>query len=254
MWLYVLGPLVAFLPRRWRRALPFHDAVPWHSAVILSGMAEFLFAVVALLSWYSYSVTTWFSLLLDNAHRQRAPTGLTVHDVGFAALVIVVAHPLTWVIAFFALEGVVRLSAAFTDTVVGVFPLYLADKIYVKVRAIEDRQPPGTPEFEKSHFSSYVETVREKIASSRQAEVPDELRVTTTDSEELLEIRSCRRKRDWDPPRVVRYEDRYYSLEESARGSAPRPFVYKLRRLPKGVPGRRVLIYAPAAIPVVAPR
>lgn len=254
MWLYVLGPLVAFLPRRWRRALPFHDAVPWHGSVILSGMAEFLVAVIALLYWYSYSVTTWVSRMLDSALSKSAPTGITDHEVGFAALVIVVVHPLTWVIAFFAVEGVVRLCAAFTDTVVGVFPLYLADKIYVKIRGIEERQPPGTPKFEKSHFSSYVESVRAKIASSRQAEIPDEHRVTSTGSAELLEIRSCRRKQDWDPPRVVRYEDRYYSLEESVRGSAPRPFVYKLRRLPKGVPGRRVLIYEPDAIPDVASR
>jgi hypothetical protein len=254
MWLYVLGPLVAFLPRRWRRALPFHDALHWHSAVILSGLAEFAAATYALVFWYSYCVTTWVSRMLDAALSKTAPTGITDHEVGFAALIIVVAHPLTWLIAFFILEGVVRLCAAFTDTVLGVFPLYVLDKVYVKLRGIAEPLPLGTPKFQRSHLSSYVESVREKIESTARTAVPDEHFVATRDSEEFLEIRSSHRKPDWDPPRTVRYEDRYYRLEESARGAAPRPFVYKLRRLPAGVPGRTVLIYQPEGIPVVAPR
>jgi len=59
---------------------------------------------------------------------------------------------------------------------------------------------------------------------------------------------------DWNPPRVVRYEDRYYRLEDYARGSGPRPFVYRLRRLAAGVPGRTVLVYSPDEAPITANR
>jgi hypothetical protein len=80
--------------------------------------------------------------------------------------------------------------------------------------------------------------------------VPDELYLTQDGSDEILEIRSCRAKPDWTPPRVVRHEDRYYQLEAYSRGSAPRPFIYVLRRLSAGVPGRSVLIYSPEQTPV----
>ena len=90
--------------------------------------------------------------------------------------------------------------------------------------------------------------------TARLSPVPDELCVVRNTSEEILEIRASRPKPDWTPPRVVRYEDRYYRLEESARGSGPRPFVYKLRRLAAGVPGRTVLTYSPEEAPILVSR
>lgn len=254
MWIYLLAPILSVMPRRWRLALPFHQAVRWHAAVIVSGIVETGVAIFVLIYWYSYSVTTWVSRMLDSALSQSAPTGITEHEVGFAALIIVVTHPLTWLILFFVVEGIVRLCGAFSDTVLGVFPLYLADRLCSKILGIESPLPPGAPRFEKSNVASYVETMRDKIMTARLPELPDELFLTTTNSGEFLEIRSSRSKPDWDPPRVVRYEDRYYRLEESARGSAPRPFIYKLRRLPAGVPGRAVIVYNPDVVPVIAAR
>jgi hypothetical protein len=79
--------------------------------------------------------------------------------------------------------------------------------------------------------------------------VPDELHFMREGSDEILEIHSCRVKTEWTPPRVVRHEDRYYRLEACSERTAPRPFVYTLRRLPAGVPGRTVLIYSPEQTP-----
>lgn len=253
MWIYLVGPFLALLPQRWRKALPCHNAVPWHVAAILSGFGEGLVALGALLYWYSYSVTTWVSKALDNVLDKGNP-GITDHEIGFAALVIFATHPLTWAICCVGIEGAVRLCAPFTDTVLGTFPLYLAEKIYSKIRGQEEPVPPGMPRFERSHVSSYVGAMREKVTTTRIAHVPDELCIMRDAAEELLEIRSCRAKQDWDPPRVVRYQDRYYRLEESIRGRAPRLYVYKLRRLAAGVPSRTLLIYAPEEEPVIATR
>jgi hypothetical protein len=96
--------------------------------------------------------------------------------------------------------------------------------------------------------------LRDKVVTARISQVADEICVAKNDSEEFLEIRACRAKPEWTPPRVVRYQDRYYRLEDSSRTSGPRPFVYKLRRLAAGVPGRTVLIYSPAEEPVKASR
>jgi hypothetical protein len=250
MWIYVLGPFLSLLPARWRKALPFSQAVPWRSAAILSGLAESVIALVALMYWYSYSVSTWVSRALDLALNGKTDPRITDHGIGFAALLVWSTHPLTWGILFFGIEGMVRLCGAFTDTVLGVFPLYLVEKIYSKICRSGQLDPPYDVKFSQSHVTSYVGALRDKVATAKLSQVPDELCVAKNDSEEFLEIRASRAKPDWTPPRVVRYEDRYYRLEESSRSSGPRPFVYKLRRLAAGVPGRSVLIYSPAGEPV----
>jgi hypothetical protein len=254
MWIYLLGPFLSLLPERWRKALPFFQAVHWHSASILSGLAESVIALTALLYWYSYSVTTWVSRALDNTLSKSAPTGITDHDIGFAALVIWATHPLTWLIALVGIEGVARTCAALTDTVLGIFPLYLLEKTYSKIFRRGAPDPAGAVKFSQSHVSSYVGTVKEKVLSARLSQVPDELCVSKNAAEEFLEIRAWCEKPDWTPPRVVRYEERYYRLEDFSRGPAPRPFVYKLRRLAAGVPGRTVLIYSPHEAPILANR
>ncbi len=254
MWVFLLGPFLSLLPKRWRKALPFYDTVRWRSASIFSGLSESVIALTALMYWYSYSVSTWVSQALDNVLSKNAPTTITDHEIGFAALLIWATHPLTWTIAFFGIEGMVRLCAAFTDTVLGTFPLYLLETIYSTIFRRGVAAPPGTVEFSQSHVSSYVGTMKEKVVSARLSQVPDELCVSKNASDEILEIRAWRAKPDWDPPRVVRYEDRYYRLEENTRGSGPRPFVYKLRRLSAGVPGRTVLTYSPDEAPILASR
>ncbi len=211
-----------------------------------------MIALAALMYWYSYSVTTWVSHALDNVLGKNAPTTITDHDIGFAALVVWATHPLTWTIVFFGIEGMVRMCSAFTDTVLGIFPLYLVEKIYSSIFRRGAPEPAGAIKFSQGHVSSYMGTMKEKVLSARLSQVPDELCAVKNDAEEILEIRAWRAKPDWTPPRVVRYEDRYYRLEECARGSGPRPYIYKLRRLAKGVPGRTVLTYSPEEQPVIA--
>ncbi|HYL64066.1 MAG TPA: hypothetical protein VE077_15735 [Candidatus Methylomirabilis sp.] len=254
MWMYLLGPFLALLPWHWRRALPFHEAVPWKTAAILSGLAESVIAFGALAYWYSYSVTTWVSRALDNALNGKTSPGLSDHDIGFAALLIWSTHPLTWAICCVGIEGAVRLCAPFADTVLGIFPLYLIDKIHSKIIGRIEPEAAVAPKFAESNFSSYVGSVREKVRAGRHAPVPDELCATASGGEEVLEIRAWRAKPDWDPPRVVRYRDCYYRLEKSVRGAAPRPYVYKLRRLAAGVPRRTLLVYVPDEEPVIASR
>jgi len=254
MWILLLGPFLSLLPRRWRKALPFYDAVHWRSAAILSGLAESVLALAGLMYWYSYSVTTWVSRALDNVLGKNAPTTITDHDIGFAALVIWATHPLSWAIAFVGVEGLTRVSAALADTVLGLFPLYLLEQIYSKIFRRGAPEPAGAVRFSESHVSSYLGTMREKVVSARLSQVPDEHCILKNTSAETLEIRAWRAKTDWNPPRVVRYDNHYYRLEGCGRGSGPRPFVYKLRRLAAGVPGRTVLVYSPEEAPVTANR
>ncbi len=171
---------------------------------------------------------------LDSALSGKMGPNVTTHQIAGVALSVWATHPLTWLLGYFIFEGAVRLcGAAFSDSILGTLPLFLLDKILFGA-------------FRPGNVSSFVGAVRERMLVANLRDVHDELFFRTNGPEEILEIHACRRKQDWDPPRVVRVEDRYYRLESSTLGSGPRPFRYTLRRLAVGVPGRNVLLYSPA--------
>ncbi len=250
---FLLGPILALLPKRWRGSLPLLESAAWRVPSILSGFAEFLAAVAAMLYWYSYSVTTWVSRGLDVALAGKAGRGVNEQEIGFMAIFIFATHPLTWLIAYCAVEGSVRLvAAAFAESHLGILPLFVLDKIFLK---IIPRSGPSAAEeggYPEGNLSSYVGAIREKVRVSTTAGIPDELCVSTEGAEEFLEIRASRRKPDWTPPRTVKYQDIFYRLEDSSTGSARRPYRYRLRRLSAGVMSRTVLVYVPEREPVVS--
>jgi hypothetical protein len=238
MWTYLLGPFLSFFPQRWRRKAAGNELVDWGRAAAVSGFLEALMAIISLAYWYSYSVSTWVSRGLDAALSGKVSA--TDHEIGLMALSLFAMHPLTWLLFFFALEGAVRLCAgAFTGTALGTVPLLLISKV---IGLFTSQR--GDREFAQSNASSYWQAVRDRFLSSG-GELQDALLFSEDGKEQRLEIRAGRAKADWQPPRVVRYEDHYYRLEESRRGMPPRIFVYRLTRLAAGVPGRTVIVYAP---------
>jgi len=239
---YLLGPLLALLPRTWRKGLPFGSALEWRRATVLSGFGEAVLALVALMYWYSYFMALMVSNGLDTALSGKLGPGVTDQQIGGTALVIWATHPLTWLIAYAGVEGSVRLvGAAFTETNLGIFPLFLLDKIIGKLSGRKE-----------GNFSSYVGAIREKTIYKRLPHVPDELFFSGNGPDEFLEIRASQKKTDWNPPRTVRYQDRFYRLEANSSGMPPRPFHYTLRKLSAGVMGRTVLIYSPEEEPVLS--
>lgn len=250
---FLLGPFLAALPKRWRQLLPAQKLIEWRTASMLSGFAEFLFGVVAMLYWYSYSVTTWVSRGLDAALAGKMGPSVNEQEVGFMAIFIFATHPLTWLIFGIAVEGSIRLvGAAFTESNLGVLPLFVADKIFLKLTG---RSAPGVAQaagYTETNLSSYVGAIREKARVMRTAIIPDELCIRREGADEFLEIRACRSKPDWTPPRTVKYQATFYRLEGCFTGSAPRGFHYRLRRLSAGVMSRTVLVYAPEQEPVTS--
>lgn len=247
---FLLGPFLALLPKRWRRSLGLLASDDWRVPTMLSGAGEFLLAVLAMLYWYSYSVATWVSRGLDVALAGKAGPGVNEQEIGFMAIFLFSTHPLTWLIAYFALEGGVRLlGAAFAESHLGTLPLFILDKIFLAISGPSAAEQRGDRE---GNFSSFLGAMRDKVRGATAAGVPDELFFRREGAEEFLEIRSSRRKPDWTPPRTVKYQRSFYRLEDCSAGSGPRPFRYRLRRLSAGVMGRTVLVYSPAEEPVVS--
>ena len=243
---YLIGPILALFPRWWRRSLPSFLQVNWRVAAGLSGFAEAAVALVAMAYWYSYSMNSWLDHASDAALAGKLPPWVTDHDLGFTALIIFATQPLTWLIAYLGMEGSVRLLAAFSSgNILGILPLYLVGKIFGKLTGSGDAKAAVAFESKQGNVASYVGAVSDSVMTKFLPSVPDELSFIRSGEEEVLEIRACRKKPDWIPPRIVRFEDAYYRLEADSRGTPPRPFLYRLRRLERGVPGRNVLIYSP---------
>jgi hypothetical protein len=250
---YLFGPFLALLPRRWRNLLPMSSGVAWGRATVLSGFGEGAIALAALLFWYSYYMNFLVNHGLDSALAGKMGPGVTDKEIGFAALVIWAMHPLTWLLAYAGVEGAVRMvGAAFTENNLGILPLFIMDKIFLKLSGRSEQSTAKAAGYSQGNLSSYTGAIREKAMLKRLPLVPDELFFTGNGAEEILEIRACRRKPEWNPPRTVRYLDNYYRLEAAVDGTPPRPFRYTLRKLSAGVPGRTVLIYAPEEAPVLA--
>jgi hypothetical protein len=246
-WTYAVGPFLALLPRRWRDAIDADQRIAWIPATALSGTIEAVLALVALIYWYSYSVAGWAQQAIYSTIKAHPEAAIREDTVGFAAMTLMAMHPLTWVIAWFGVEGIVRgLGAAFAGNVNGSFPIWALDRLILLFRPSRDEQASAIG----GNAASFIEAILQTFLSSHAPIVADEIRVSMDGQEELLEIRSCRRKKGWDPPGVVRYQGAYYRLESCYRSGAPRPFHFFLRKLVAGVPGRTVLEYLPDPPPI----
>ena len=250
MWRLALGIFLSLLPRRWRGALRLDGVIPWTRATVLSGLLECLLALLALVHWYLQSVPAWAANSLDSALRGGPERALPGQAIGFAALVVWVLHPRTWYIGYFAIEGVVRtMGAASVGQILGTLPLALVDWC---IRKLTGWQPAGdavrTPSG-REQLQSIFSMMREKILVSRLPEIADQLVEAPCGGESYLEIHSSRPKNGWLPPRIVRIEDAYYRLEQASTGKPPWPFVFRLKRLTAGVPGRTVIVYQAPQVP-----
>jgi hypothetical protein len=249
IWTYLFGPFLSLMPARWKRMLPRDAPIQWERATAVSGFVQACAAPVALAVWYSYSVGGWVSRILDAALSRNSTEEISVHAVGFAGLLIWAMHPLTWLICYLGIEGVVRLlGAALADNVLGTFPLAVVDRIYLRTSGKQEKISAAEREFSQTNLSSYFGTIGEGVRRLWTPEQADELQVRNDAECELLTIQASQRKPDWDPPRVVRIGENYYSLISATRLKGPQPYRYLLRKLQVGVPSRRVLVYEPAMV------
>ena len=238
---YLLGPVVALLPRRWRKTLPGAGRVQWERSATISGILEIAAALVALGYWYMYALTPVVSRGMELAVNGKLGPAVTEQQIGGAALILFLSHPLTWILAFFFLEGAVRMcGAAFAENVLGTMPLYLLERASFLAK---NGRWMRSGDVAQQNVNILMKSMRERLLEAKLEEVTDELHYTRNGEEEMLELRASRRKEEWAPPKIVRVDELYYRLEEVSVEKGARPFRYRLRRLDAGVPGRNVILY-----------
>lgn len=219
MWLttYILGPLFTLLPRPWREKVFRTTPNRLARAATLSGILEAIAALGGLVVWYSIYVT-----LAGNAISHSASAGGASERVGLFAYIWFWFNPITWLVAYFGFEGLVRSVAALSaGECYGTLPLFLTERVLH--RAARSREKPVLPL------------------------VSDE--ITPGDAACDMKIASCRPKGDWKYPFTIRYGGGYFQVvADVCLGAGPRPYVYSLRRLPAGEMARGLKDYDPADI------
>jgi hypothetical protein len=141
----------------------------------------------------------------------------------------VALNVVTWAIAWFWLEGIVRaVGAAVTGETVGTLPLWLIDQFYRFFhRRSEHRRRPAL--------------AQDEVAWCKDGQA------------EVLRVMSCRPKPTWKNRPTVRIKEEFFQVDKSIPGSGPRPYVYHLRRLQPGEIIRGLENYDPRA-PLREPR
>jgi hypothetical protein len=207
---YLLGPFLSLLPASWRANLPFAESIRWRRATFVSGALEVVASLCALVVWYSYSVTHHTRLQLSLALRAHPDIHPGPELLGLMGFIFVALNVVTWVIAWFWFEGVVRaFGAAFTGEIVGTLPLWIIDQAYrVLSRWNQNRRRPPL--------------------------VPDEVTWCKDGQVEVLRVMSCRPKTTWKNRPTIRIQEEFFQVDRSIPGSGPRPYVYHLRRLQPG--------------------
>jgi hypothetical protein len=211
---YLLGPIFALLPRPWREKLFRTTPNRLARVATLSGIIEAVLGLVGLVVWYSIYVT-----LARGAISHSPEGGGATERMGLFAYIWFWLNPVTWLVAYFGLEGVARLLAALsTGESYGTLPLFLIERLCrVATRRPQKPAPPL---------------------------VCDE--ITTGDSACDMKIASCRAKTGWKHPFTIRYAGAYFQVVAGIDlGAGPRPHVYSLRRLPPGEIARGLEEYHP---------
>lgn len=205
---YVFGPFAALLPKRWRGGARNGPTRYFARAALISGVAEAVLAMVALGVWYAKSIGLFSSHYASYVAASGQSLSSEWTFAGGAGLIGFATNVLTWLIVFFAVEGVIRAFAAMaSNEVVGTLPFYLVDLGWRKLRP--------------------------KRKAQELPLVPDE--VTPGGATCDIRIASCRRRDGWKYPFTLRYGGGYFQvIDEQHMGAGPRPYLYSLRRLPPG--------------------
>ena len=210
--------ILSFLPKRFRDAFTAFE-VP-SSGSVIGGFLELAVAFGLLIHSYDTFMNERLAatslLLMEQAAEKGGESA--VASIGGFALIDFVFRVTTIVLAFFVLEGLVRVIAAVAGReTVPTLPLKLIEYVQGQLGARQKELSMG-------------------------ARIPDEVVLDPTG--QALRIASCRPK-DWTKLTSVSHEGQFYELVTELKASAPRPFVYQLRKKPATAVIRGIYVYDP---------
>lgn len=229
----LIGAVLSLLPERWRKSWFGSAGINWPRAAAVSGFMEGFVCLSLLIAWYLHYIQVasaeQAALVAETLATKSTPAGATgagmSYAMGLAALTAFALHPLTWVLAYFSIEGVARcLAATLTEETMGTLPLVLVDRAILRSRqrAYEQRVP----------------LVADAVTRGGERDPW------------ALKVESCRPKPAWRPMQAVLWENEYFLVagEAAEPGTPGRPHVYLLRQPRPGEVYRSVEHFDPEEI------
>ena len=216
---HFFSPFYVLLPKRWRASARYGSETHLALAALVSGLGEAVVALITLATWYMLFMGIVGGIYVNKVTEHQELSNTPTQLVGGAGLIYFAINPITWIIAYFGLEGIFRATAALTTgEIVGTLPLYVFEFAWRKATA--KRRAPELPL------------------------VPDE--ITPGNASCDLQIASCRQREGWKYPYTLRYGGAYFQvIDEQHITVGPRPHIYRLRRLPPGEIARGLHNYDP---------
>jgi hypothetical protein len=215
---FLLSILASFLPRRYRTRLPIFSEMDFRNGTLVSGIVEglacLLIFIVRYLGFIQAKVGAMGQAAIDRGAEGVLAAPAVQYGMGYVATVEYLIHPLTLLLIYFALEGVVRaVAAATTEETVGTLPLHVVA-------------------WAEEQFTAWR---MERRLGPRVADIVEPIYSPDYD----LRIFSCRPKRNWDRLMTVSHEGQHYEIVGQQEVKPPRRFMYRLR---KSKPGRVVRV------------
>ncbi len=203
---FLIGVVLSLLPDRYRSRLPWGMVSP--SAAIASGVLQMLGVFGLLIYRYVLFFNEQMGAIPTNTVVAATEQGgdTAVRGLGLILLLAYLLRPLTLLLIYFVIEGLVRVAAAIISSeIVPTLPLQLIALAHARIAKakhehdlgplVEDLVSPGAGDF-------------------------------------ALCIASCRPKA-WTHLSTISYQDRLYELVREDHAQPPRPWLYILRKRPE---------------------
>jgi len=210
--------LLTFLPKRYRDHFT-HFAIP-DAAVVISGFLQVFLSLGLLFNDYHAFMTARLASIPVEVGEKVAEKGGESAIMGFGGFFMMeyMLRLTTILLIYFLLEGLVRVIAAIAASeAVPTLPLKLVEVADARLSA-------------KSH---------EKKMGAR---IRDEVQLDGNGQE--LQIASCRPK-PWTQLTAISHQGQFYELVSEQESTAPRPFIYILRKKPPTAVIRGIYAYDP---------
>lgn len=210
---FLAGVVLSLLPEGYRRWWHAASTVDFRRATMLSGLLQIVGCLFLLihryLNFFQQRVQEIGGAMIDAGHDVVLASRQLQFGMGTVVTLEYLIQPLTILLIYFGLEGVVRLGAAFiTEELLPTLPLAVAVRVQERVAR---RQA-------------------ERALGPRVADL-----VERGDGKKFdLRISSCRPKENWDRLMTVAFEDEHYEVVKQEASRPPRRFVYLLRKIPPG--------------------
>jgi hypothetical protein len=197
--------IVSLLPKQYRSWWSGSASADFHRATILSGAVQALGCSGLYIVRYLYFMDYRLGTIAKAAIAKAADGVGGSPAAGFASTVEYVFSPFSMLLAYLAVEGVLRLfAAAVTEETAGTLPLYLAGWVIGRVQARRADRALG-------------ERMKDEVH-----------RFVGIDYD--LGIASSRPKK-WDRMLTIEFEGKNYELYDQKPGAAPRPYIYLLKEI-----------------------